>query len=645
MRTFSNMAGAEHNDPVKRAAAALVAITALIAPAAPAHAALRFKRCDASQFSCARLNVPLDRSGRVPGGISLAVKRVRALRKPRVGATFVLAGGPGQSGTDSFQSDVVAQISAAMRNRDLIVFDQRGTGHSGLLRCRRLERSNLLRASADAADCARRLGPARAFYTSQDSADDMEAIRRELGIDKIAIFATSYGTKVALAYALRFPSHVERLVLDSVVEADGPQALYTDTFPAIPRALGALCGSRCRRFTRDPVADVSALVTRLARRPLRGRVVDKHGRRQRRRLTRTDLFAVLLAGDFDPSLRATFPGAVKAALRGDPAVLLRLKRRAFALDAEPPPPPMLSTALYAATTCEETRFPWQRQTPPDPGQRKGQAAARAAAQPDSAFYPFDRGTALHSDLIELCDRWPNATAEPANGPGPLPDVPVLLLEGQDDLRTPVENAQRVASAFPRATLLVAPATGHSVLGSDTSSCSQRAFNAFFTGHRVNTRCRGARRSFKPTPPPPPSIRRVHPVGAKGLRGRALGALALTLKDVSDDSLTSFILDFAATDLASGGGLRGGHYRVGGSGTAVLTRVEYVPGVRVSGRVARFGEQKQHGLLHVGGRAVPDGVLRLRGTFVRGRLGGRRVRGRLRASEAARATAAALPGPR
>jgi pimeloyl-ACP methyl ester carboxylesterase len=644
MRTFSNMAGAEHNGPVKRAAAALVAVTALVAPAAPAHAALRFKRCTDSEFSCARLSVPLDRSGRVPGGISLAVKRVRVLRKPRIGATFVLAGGPGQSGIDSFQGDSVAQIIAAVRNRDLIVFDQRGTGHSGLLRCRRLEHANLLRASADAADCARRLGPARAFYTSQDSADDMEAIRRELGIDKIAIFGTSYGTKVALAYALRYPSHVERLVLDSVVEADGPQPLYTDAFPAVPRALRAVCGSSCRRFTRDPVADVSALVARLARRPLRGRVVDARGHRRRGRLTRAELFAVLLAGDFDPSLRAAFPGAVKAALRGDAAVLLRLKRRAFALDAEPAPPLMLSTALYAATTCEETRFPWRRQTPPDPGQRRGQAATVAASEPDSAFYPFDRGTALHTDLIALCDRWPNAAAQPANGPGPLPDVPVLLLEGQDDLRTPVENARRVASAFPHALLVVAPATGHSALGSDTSSCSQRAFNAFFTAHPVKTRCRRARRAFRPAPPPPTSIRRVHPVGAKGLRGRSLGALALTLKDVSDDSFTSFILDLTA-DLARGSGLRGGHYRVGGNGTAVLSRIEYVPGVRVSGRVARFGERKQHGLLHVGGRASPDGVLRLRGSVVHGRLGGRRVRARLRASKAARATAAALPDPR
>ena len=51
-----------------------------------------------------------------------------------------------------------------------------------------------------------------------------------------------------------------------------------------------------------------------------------------------DLFSILIAGDFDPTLRAAFPGAVRAALRGDVAPLLRLRRRAFPVDGEPPPP-------------------------------------------------------------------------------------------------------------------------------------------------------------------------------------------------------------------------------------------------------------------------------------------------------------------
>ena len=89
--------------------------------------------------------------------------------------------------------------------------------------------------------CAAALGPRRGLLHDRRHVEDMEAIRRELGVERIAIYGTSYGTKVALAYALRYPAHVERLVLDSVVEADGPDPLYRDTFAATPRALRALC--------------------------------------------------------------------------------------------------------------------------------------------------------------------------------------------------------------------------------------------------------------------------------------------------------------------------------------------------------------------------------------------------------------------
>jgi pimeloyl-ACP methyl ester carboxylesterase len=638
--------GGEDNGQVKRAAAASIAFLALLAAAPGAQAGLRFERCGGYGFACARLGVPLDRTGAVPGRVSLLVKRIRAQRRPRKGVVFALAGGPGQSGTFAFGGDALGDLYPAYRRRDLIVFDQRGTGRSGLLRCRRLEHANLLAAGEAASDCARGLGPRRAFYTTQDSVEDLEAIRRELGAPKVGLFGTSYGTKLALAYALRYPGNVDRMVLDSVVEADGPDSLYLDTFAAVPRALRSLCRAGCRDVTPDPVGDVERLVRRLAAGPLRGRVIDSHGRRRKASLSRGDFFSVLLAGDFDPSLRAAFPGAVRSALRHDAASLLRLRRRALALDGAPPPPRALSAALYAATTCEEVRLPWARTTPPNRTERRGQAAARVYGEPESAFLPFDRLTALSTDIIGLCERWPEAPRSPDNGPGPLPDVPVLLLEGEDDLRTPIENAVRVAAQFPQAKLVVARATGHSVIGSDLSGCAARAFSRFFLGGRFKTRC-GTRRLFEPLPPAPRSLAAVDPApGVRGRRGRALTAFVETLRDVSEDSLTSGILDFDNPDLSRGGGLRGGHYRITGGGTLILRRVEYVPGVRVSGRLRRFGGRRQRGRVHVTGRATPDGILRVRGARIAGRLGGRRVRARLATSATtARATVASLPGPR
>jgi pimeloyl-ACP methyl ester carboxylesterase len=628
---------------VKRSAAILCGLACALLSAPASEAALKFKRCGDFGFGCARLSVPLDRSGAVPGRVSLLVKRLRARRRPRLGATFVLAGGPGQSATDAFDGDALGQLSAANRRRDLIVSDQRGTGRSGLLRCRGLERSNLLRPGPAAAGCANRLGPRRAFYSTSDSVEDIQAIRRRLGVAKIALFGTSYGTKVALAYAVRYPANVDRLVLDSLVAVDGPDPLYRASFQATPRALAALCRSGCRAITADPVGDLRRLLGRLAAARLRGTIVNARGRRRRATLRHGDLLLVLLAGDIDPALRAAFPAAVRSVLNGDLAPMLRLKRRALEVDAEPPPPDVISTAAYAATSCLDTPLPWSAAAAPV--DRRRQAEAAVGALPVAAFAPFDRLAALESDLLALCEGWPGSPGRRVAA-GPVPDVPVLIFEGEDDLRTPLEDARRVAAAFPRATLLVAPNTGHSALGTFGGRCLSRAFDNFFLGRKLPTRCPRRKREFPPDPVAPTTLAQVPPArGVPGARGRTIAVLARTLADVNVDSFSSLIEDENDLDQARGGGLRGGRYRLDADGTVVLERVEYVPGVRVSGRVRAFGEPEQRGRVRVGGRGVPRGRLSIRGDRVRGRVGGRRVRARLRPSTvSALAAAARHPGP-
>jgi pimeloyl-ACP methyl ester carboxylesterase len=618
---------------IRRAALITGLVAAALTLAAPADAALRFKRCGSYSYSCARLSVPLDRSGAVPGRVSLLVKRVRA--RQRGGATlpplFVLAGGPGQSATQAFGGNSLGFLYPVYGRRDVIVFDQRGTGRSGLLRCRRLERANLLRAGPAAGACSRSLGARRAFYTSRDTTDDIDAIREQLGAERIALFGTSYGTKVSLGYAQRYPDRVERLVLDSVVELDGPDPYYLDSIGAASRALRSLCESGCG-WTRDPVSDLAVLVDRIGSGgDLRGRLVDARGRPRAARLSSVDLFTILLSGDFDVTLRAAVPGAVSAALDGDLAPLLRLRRRAFQIDAEPPPPLLLSSGVYAATSCEEVRLPWARTTPPDPAERHRQAAADAATIPDSAFEPFDRETALASDTLDLCESWPHAPVAPTFGSGPMPDVPVLLVEGEDDLRTPVENAERTAQLFPHSQLVVAPETGHSAIGSDYSGCAHRAFARFMQRRPVRS-CRGGRRDFQPEPPPPArldDVRRLR--GTSGIRGRTLAAVRLTLDDVWEDSITELVFSPSDAENVRGGGLRAGHYRLD-AGALYLQGVAFVPGVTLTGTIESFSVGRQRGRLRIGGSAAPHGVLTVRRQRVTGRLGGRRVSAKLNAPQ-------------
>ena len=281
----------------------------------------------ATKSQCSLVRAPLDHSGRTPGSVDLFVQRVPAARPAR-GAIVALAGGPGQ-GASTAVLEFASSLGSVLKDRELIVLDQRGTGRSGALACPTLERDRLGAVGPAVTACAAALGPRRAFYTTIEAADDIEVVRRELGLARIALYGTSYGSKLALAYARRYPGTVERLLLDSVVPLDGLDPFTRDVMGAVPRVLRSLCADgACAGATSDPVGDVSALVKRLAATPLRGQVVGADGKRRARRLGRLRLLRILIDGDLNPSLRAEFPAAVRAALQDDGAPLLRLARRA-----------------------------------------------------------------------------------------------------------------------------------------------------------------------------------------------------------------------------------------------------------------------------------------------------------------------------
>ena len=58
-------------------------------------------------------------------------------------------------------------------------------------------------------------------YTVERDADDIEALRRALGFETITVLGHSYGGMPALAYALKYPQHINHLILsDTLLNAD-----------------------------------------------------------------------------------------------------------------------------------------------------------------------------------------------------------------------------------------------------------------------------------------------------------------------------------------------------------------------------------------------------------------------------------------
>jgi pimeloyl-ACP methyl ester carboxylesterase len=612
-------------------AAVAVAVAAGAAVAPQAVAAIGWTPCTPAPFQCGRVVVPLDPAGASGGTLTLSVKRAVASTNPTRAAVVGLAGGPGQAAIP-FASKIAQNVAPALAARDLVVFDQRGTGQSGRLRCSAFERPGTIGTAPRA--CANEIGPARAFYRTSESVEDIEAIRREGGYEKLVLYGTSYGTKVATAYAERYPARVEALLLDSVVLPEGPDVFDRSSFQAIGPALRALCGAaRCRGVTGDPRGDLAALVRRVEDNRLGGPVTTSSGRTTRRTLDAIDLFDIVLAGDFDPTLRADLPAAVRSALRGDVRPILRLEARASAGDEDED---TISETLFATTVCEEAPFPWARGDGP---RARAAAAVRAArAIPRRQLGPFDSQVALFADVIPLCAGWPNAAPAPA-APGALPPVPTLIIDGAADVRTPVADARALAARIGGSQLLEVPFVGHSVIGADPTGCARAAVAAFFGGQPVQP-CTTTAPQFAPTRIPWTRLSRVP--GA-GRARKTVTAVQATVQDVEERFLGSAVVRRKPPRIGTRfGGLRGGSARWTATGIS-LRRVEYVPGVVVSGFVPRAPGATT--TLTVTGAAAAHGTVRvLPGGRVVARLDGRRVTARVPAPGASAAAAAGTAWP-
>jgi pimeloyl-ACP methyl ester carboxylesterase len=605
------------------AAAVPILLCLLLAPSA--RGALGYTPCSASPaFSCAALAVPLDRSGASAGTISLSIERLASGATQSRDAVLALAGGPGQA-VLPLAPYVAQAIAPALGGHDLILFDQRGTGASGALACPALSgqgEGSHVGAGQLVERCARQIGPARGAYTTRESVEDIESIRRAAGYERLVLYGTSYGTKVALRYAERYPQHVESLVLDSPELAEGPEPFHVSTFRAMRPMLRELCSrGACARISGNPLGDLAHLAERLSAHPLTGHAIDGRGRSISVPLTSREVFYLLLAGDLNPAIRAEVPAAVRAAVTGDSAPLSRLITL-LSIHPASEASGEIDFTLFVDTSCEETPFPWQRSAPE--ATRAVEAEAALNALPSSDFYPFDPESGLFDQTIPLCVSWPDAAPAPAPA-GVLPNVPTLVLSGGQDLRTPTDDARRIVGMIPDAQLLRVPFTGHSVLGSDLSGCAKAAVAAFFAAVPVQA-CGAVADLFPPAAPAPSALSRVAPLPRiAGARGRTAAGIVASLRDLRRATL---ILGFDFGTIPYGarfGGLRGGTVTMTAAGAA-LNHYSYVRGLQLTGLVGTGILLKDRGSsasLAVGGSSATAGRVRIAaGGRLSGTLAGR-----------------------
>ena len=599
---------------------------AFFAAAGQARAAITLTPCKTGGVQCGTVTVPLDRTGATAGTIGLHVEVLPADGTSR-GVMFLVAGGPGQGSAGSFD------LSPGF-NRDLmrfmfpgytfVAFDNRGTGQSGLINCPALQSlatGSVEQFAAVAAACASIIGTQRVFYSTRDHADDIDAVRASLGVDKIGLYGVSYGTKLSLAYALGYPTHVERLILDSVVPVTFPDPFDSNVLQEMPGTLADFCsGGVCRGATKDFAGDVVRLANKLEAKPIQGKIIGTNGKAKTVRMNGEELLTMMVDADLGPGLAAEAPAAVHAALAGNIRPLLRifdLDLLTGKLSAED-----LSFGLNAATNCADGRFPWSPATPPSA--RRAAIDSAVANLPAGALGAFGNWAARMGTAY-FCEQWPSPAGNTPLGPGPLPNVPVIALNGGFDLRTPVANAVSVINQFPQGKLLVVRGVGHSVTGADVSGCSQNYVRQWILG-TLNAPDRAE------------CANRVQPLAKvlgtfprRPARRTVAQTLAAAGKTVREAEATSWFGLSASAGFAARG-LYGGKLVSGKNGLDfTLTRYSVAPGVLVSGKITFVdisSSSTYKGTIKVSGSAALAGTLKIaKNGKVTGTLGGRRVSGR------------------
>lgn len=397
------------------------------------------------------LTVPEKRSDPQSNLIELAFVRFKSTATNPGPPIVYLAGGPGGSGIDAARGSRFPLFMAFREIADVIAFDQRGTGRSKPnLGC--YERMALpldvapsrelalkeLRVNANG--CASYWRDIQRVdlsgYNSNESADDLEDLRKALGAPQITLWGISYGTHLGFATLRRHPQSISRAILAGI---EGPDHTYKS--PAnIQKHLEDLAAvikadPQIGKDIPDFLGLMKSVFDRLDAQPETVEITDPRTKQKVRVVVNKFVMQYIVANNIGTTVTANFPALFYRASKGDftnPAqVWVNISRQG------------IGSAMTFMMDCAS-----------------GQTAARREQIAREA-----KGTLLE-DLFnfpfpEVCEEWkaPDLGDEFRS---PLKsNVPVLFISGTLDARTPVSNAEEYRKGFASSTHMIVAGAVHS----------------------------------------------------------------------------------------------------------------------------------------------------------------------------------------
>ncbi|MFB7724552.1 alpha/beta fold hydrolase [Nocardia sp. NPDC056100] len=356
-----------------------------------------------------------------------------------------------------------SKVAAGLLNQyDVLLIDPRGTGVSNPVKCGVSEDEYQLGTREQqrqaVARCAQELGPKAEGYTSAATVDDFDAVRAQLGIDKVIPYGISYGTYLLPIYAQRHPEHVQSMVLSGAYPHD-TDSMQRPNAQAVSLALQRICERSRVCDGNTAVNDLTAVAARLRDKPLtvQGKGVIQLDEAKLASLVFESATSNIGADPQAMTPLGMLPAALHAAVRGDDSGLIEFTKLTTAEDGYE------NIGLYITVACNDYAPLWSRDAAlPQREQQYRDALAQAGTPGAFGAFSPQGFAAGQRDGGDACINWPGIKdhQRPDQVRTALPNVPVLVISGDLDAITPDANGKLVAAKFADATFISVPNTGH-----------------------------------------------------------------------------------------------------------------------------------------------------------------------------------------
>ena len=427
---------------------------------------------------CGYVSVLEDRAKPDGNVIRLAVARLRgSVPSPHPDPVIYLAGGPGESTLERTHR-FIHDARFIWEERDLILLDQRGIGHSEpRLECPDYRRQNAelreldldpdeaLQRKVDALlACKRTLseqGIDVSTYSPQAVAADVVDVAEAMGYEAFNLFGSSFGTMLALTVMRDFPDNVRAAILDGVWP---PQVNATE-------ARHANAASALEAFFRHCETDPECAQGYPDLEQELWQVVDRYTEH-----------LTLTFSNYDPYVSEYFEEEV------DGHFILRRVLESLRSDSWIPYLPFLLHRIAGGDSFVAWAFIDPQNRSAGRPTENPAAGASLLCDADGRFADLSgvlADRAAHPRMVDpeapdlvpaLCAAWHDPTVGPADRTPVASDIPTLLLSGEFDPTTPPRWADLAAETLSRSHSFVVPMAGHGV-GMDTP-CGRKLAGAF-----------------------------------------------------------------------------------------------------------------------------------------------------------------------